>query len=215
MFTYCLNNPVSYIDLTGLCPHDGKFYTSGPYKGQYEYSSACNLCAAHGEFWLCNRDSGQMIDVVQNQTEFYAHIVYSYLTEHGASHNATCAILGNMQRESGINPARHQNGGGGGFGLVQWVPGTKYTKWAAQNGYANDSIYGQLEFLLYTMQPGPGEWFPCGKHSGYYLSYGEFISSNASISYLTAVFCHSYERAGVLAMNERIAYAESWSVYFS
>ena len=33
MFAYCLNNPISLIDCTGACPHDGKFYNDGPFEG--------------------------------------------------------------------------------------------------------------------------------------------------------------------------------------
>jgi len=52
MFAYCNNNPVYYIDLTGDCPHNSRFYTSGPFKGQFEYDPFCWKCAAHGEFWI-------------------------------------------------------------------------------------------------------------------------------------------------------------------
>ena len=41
MFAYCLNNPISLIDCTGACPHDGKFYNDGPFEGQFVYTAGC------------------------------------------------------------------------------------------------------------------------------------------------------------------------------
>ena len=52
MFAYCLNNPISLIDCTGACPHDGKFYNDGPFEGQFVYTAGCEKCIAHGEWCL-------------------------------------------------------------------------------------------------------------------------------------------------------------------
>ena len=51
-FTYCNNNPVMLTDEGGNCPHNGRFYTSGPFKGQFEYDPNCVLCYNHTEFWV-------------------------------------------------------------------------------------------------------------------------------------------------------------------
>ena len=124
-----------------------------------------------------------------------------------------CSVLGNMQRESiTINPGRWQDGGGSGYGIVQWDPATKYLNWAAKNGYSEISLIGQIEYLVCSMQPGQGEWFDNGK--GCYMPYSDFISSNNSISVLTEVFMWSYERPGVPALEQRILYAEYWGNYF-
>lgn len=65
--------------------------------------------------------------------------VYRYFAENGWSLNAIGGILGNMEKESNINPGLWQslNEGNysGGFGLVQWTPATNYTNWANANGY--------------------------------------------------------------------------------
>ena len=120
-----------------------------------------------------------------------------------------------MQHESyTINPGRWQDGGGPGYGIVQWDPSTKYLDWATDNGYADDSLIGQVEFLNLSMQPGYREWLYNKKYPHFYMTYTEFISSNASIDYLTQVFLHCYERAGVLHINERIKYANDWANYF-
>ena len=70
MFAYCNNNTVNYADPSGMCPHDGKFYTSGPFVGAFQYNPDCFYCAAHGEFWI--RDIyGNSYDMTQyEQHEF-------------------------------------------------------------------------------------------------------------------------------------------------
>ena len=70
MFAYCANNPVSYSDPAGACPHDCKFYSNGPFAGQFQFNPDCQLCAIHGEFWVvdCN---GQQYDLAQyNRHDF-------------------------------------------------------------------------------------------------------------------------------------------------
>jgi hypothetical protein len=120
-----------------------------------------------------------------------------------------------MQQESNINPGMTQRGGGTGFGLVQWTPSTKYTNWAAQNNYANNSITGQLNYLVISMQPGKGEWFKNASHPSYFMKSSQFVCSNKSIDYLTTVFLYSYERPGQPELPNRIKYALYWSDYFS
>lgn len=154
-------------------------------------------------------------DLTNQEMHENAEIVYQTLSGKGWSHNAICAVLGNMQHESiSINPGRYQNGGGPGYGIVQWDPASKYLNWASANGYASDSLKGQLEFLDYSMQPGQGEWFKNSSYPDMYLSYSEFICSDSSISYLTQVFTWSYERPSVPHIDERIRYAQYWNSYF-
>ena len=61
-----------------------------------------------------------------------AQIVQEYGLASGWTPNAICAILGNMQTESTINPGVWQDliPYSGGYGLVQWTPYTKYSNWA-------------------------------------------------------------------------------------
>ena len=65
MFTYCLNNPIHYTDPFGSCPHDKKFYETGPFAGQFQYNPDCYLCAMHGEFWVYS--NGQSYDLTQHE----------------------------------------------------------------------------------------------------------------------------------------------------
>ncbi len=52
-----------------------------------------------------------------------ATYVYQTLIDEGWTHNAICAIIGNMQHESYLNPGKSEDGNSkSGYGLVQWTP---------------------------------------------------------------------------------------------
>ena len=200
MFAYCGNNPVNRIDPNG--------------------NSWIGVVGVVVE--VIEVIKGVIRDVLAFKKDVYlspeqrqhnATLIYYFLQSQGWSHNAICATLGNMEQESTINPGFHQRGGGG-FGIVQWDPANKYTCWAGENGYADNSLTGQLKFLQYSMQPGQGEWYKHWTYSQYYLSADTFIRSDKSIEFLTAVFLYSYERAGVPVLDTRIEYALYWSDYF-
>ncbi len=145
---------------------------------------------------------------------------YQFLSDMGWSHNAICAFLGNADYEScGINAGKweyRQNRIGPGYGIVQWTPSSNYTEWACENGYANDSLEGQLIYLDDSMHFGRGQWLPNHEKvpEGYGMAYEDFITSDADVGYLTQVFAYCYERADSYAMEERINYAEEWDEYF-
>ncbi len=208
MFVYCLNNPVNNYDSSGM-------------------KCICSTRRVNTKHHVCNSEQSKTTqpikqtttghsssdDLTSQQMHDNATIIYNQLSDTGWSHNAICATLGNMQHESvTINPGRGEDGGGGGYGLVQWTPASKYLDWASQNNYKKDSLPGQVEFLVYSMQPGQGEWL---NNSNAYLSYDQFIHSDASVAYLTEVFMWSYERPGVPHLDRRIECAEYWSNYFS
>lgn len=73
------------------------------------------------------------------EMQYNAQLVQAYGLNAGWSKNAICAILGNMESESGINPGIWENltPGRGGYGLVQWTPYTKYSQWAG-SGWQNN-----------------------------------------------------------------------------
>ena len=147
------------------------------------------------------------------ETKINATYVYQTLYDKGWSKNAICAVLGNMDEEScGVNPGKHQAYDGPGYGIVQWDPASKYLNWAQNNGYADDSLEGQVEFLVESMQPGMGEWLPDNSSvpDGYGMSYSDFISSSADVSYLAQVFVYCYERPSEPHMDQRINYAVYW-----
>ena len=81
-----------------------------------------------------------------------AKIIWDYLTSHGWSQEAVAGILGNMEVETGIEPNLHEYGGGTGYGLVQWTPGTRLINWAHQNGLDPSNIYTQLKRLEFEVE---------------------------------------------------------------
>lgn len=148
-----------------------------------------------------------------------ARLIYQFLSARGWTKNAICGVLGNMEVESTINPGIHEIGGGSGFGLVQWTPGSLYNNWAATHGYASDSLEGQLTFMIYTMEPSCPSldkiWYKPfnSAYAAYGMTYSEFIHSNQSVGYLALVFMHCYERPGIRGESKRIAAAERWYTF--
>ena len=153
--------------------------------------------------------------MTQAEMEQNAQEIYGQLNSYGWTLNAICAVLGNMQHESYINPAQTQHGYNinsmrGGFGLVMWTPARKFKEWAQANNHSIYSGYWQLYAL--DQQPWGIEYIPTTE---YPLSYQEFKTSEEDLTYLTTAFCKNYERAGVEALDLRIAYAEDWYSYLS
>lgn len=129
-----------------------------------------------------------------NQSEMNnnATIVYSVLTSYGWSYNAICALLGNMQVESTINPGVWQGLTQNpllGWGLVQWSPSTNFTDWADQNNYQHDDGNAQLEWID-SVTTSFGQWVP---RDGYDISFDDFKVSSESVDYLTRAFAHNFE----------------------
>ena len=212
LFAYCGNNPVMYSDPNGTFSMSALMdMLSGM---TTVISAGINaIDNIQNPNTMGNSSSGDLSSDAMHEN---AEIIFNVLSLEGWSTNAICAVLGNMQHESvTINPGRYQNGGGPGYGIVQWDPASKYLNWAAEYGYSSDSLIGQVDFLNYSMQPGNGEWFKNAMYSSYYLSYSNFITSNNDVAYLTQVFAWSYERPDIAHMDKRITYSNYWYNYFS
>lgn len=82
-----------------------------------------------------------------------ASIIYTYLTtEAGFTKAAAAGVLANIQIESSFNPAV----GTSYYGLCQWG-GSRLSNliaYCAANGYASDSVEGQIRFMVYEMGSG-------------------------------------------------------------
>lgn len=156
--------------------------------------------------------SGSM---TQSEMEQNATEIYNQLRGYGWTLNAICAVLGNMQHESYLNPAQWQIGydigsQSAGYGLVQFTPSTKYTNWANEQGY--DITVGEHQVYAIDTQPWGTEYIPT---RSFPLSYSEFKVSDKDLDYLTEAFLRNYERAGVEALNDRLQYASEWYEYFN
>lgn len=139
-----------------------------------------------------------------------AQYILSYLLDKGWTKNAICGMLGNMQRESTINPAIWQNLDEGntslGFGLVQWTPASKYINWCADNGLIYTEMDSNLKRILWELENG--EQYIAT--DSYPETFREFTKSTKDVSYLASAFLHNYERAGVSAESERQQNAQYW-----
>lgn len=139
-----------------------------------------------------------------------AKYITEYFLDLGWTLNAVCGMLGNMERESWINPGVWQNFDEGnmsmGFGLVQWTPATNLIDWATDQGLSWRSISTQCKRIKYEYDNG----LQYISTTSYPLSFSQFAVSEQSASYLAEVFCANYERAGVGAIDERRNNATYW-----
>lgn len=148
--------------------------------------------------------SGQAMD--DNARE-----VYAFFTAQGFTLNAICGMLGNMWRESTINPGVWQNYKVNykmGFGLVQWTPATKLIDWAKQNGKDPNAGLTQCERIMWEYHNGQQYY----KTSAYPLTFPQYAQSTESVEYLVKAFFANYERGdkAQAAMDKRI----EWGNYY-
>ena len=153
--------------------------------------------------------------LTESQMQGNALEVYNFFSARGWTLNAISGMLGNMERESNINPGLWQSldygNYSGGYGLVQWTPATNYTDWASANGYSITDPQGQMIWID-TMTVSSGQWIAT---SEYNLSFDSFKKSTQSPEWLASAFLKNFERAGVEAEDERRSDARKWYNYLA
>lgn len=77
-------------------------------------------------------------------------MVWNALVSAGFSEYSTAGVMGNINGESGFDPAIIESGNGIGYGLCQWSFGrrTNYEAYAASKGKEPSDVNTQIEFLL-------------------------------------------------------------------
>jgi hypothetical protein len=139
-----------------------------------------------------------------------AEYILGYLLPLGWTRNSICGMLGNMQSESSINPARWQSDDvgnmSGGVGLVQWTPATKYLDWCSANGYVYQEMDSNLLRIIYEVDNGL-QWFAT---SSYPISFSEFKVSTETPEYLAEAFITNYERPADPTQPLRQTQARYW-----
>lgn len=178
-----------------------------------------------------------------SRTSFYAidnaKCTYDTLASLGWTFYPICALLGNMEYESGYNPWRWQgdtriastdsyhinNQTGHAYGLCQQDPAGKYinsTYAQMQYGYGPNFLdisgnvndgYAQLRYIhMICADPNGGEWIPDAPAAqGLGLPFSDFIANtpNYTVAQLTRTFFGCYER-GTWNSN-RVLASEWWS----
>lgn len=141
--------------------------------------------------------------------------IYQYFSSYGWSINAICAMLGNMQSESGVNPGIWEGltPYSGGYGLVQWTPYSKYKNWAGAQWENN----GPLECARVIFEFNNGlQWSTQIAWDQYkYPDQAAFPYSNEDISYLAWVWLQNYERPANLDQPQRASQALDWYNYIT
>jgi hypothetical protein len=139
-----------------------------------------------------------------------AEYILGYLLNKGWTRNAVCGMLGNMQSESSINPARWQSDDVGntsvGFGLVQWTPASKYLNWASSNNLSYKEMDSNLKRILWEVD-NHQQWYAT---SSYPLSFTEFTQSTETPEYLAEAFITNYERPADPTQPARQTQARYW-----
>lgn len=140
--------------------------------------------------------------------------VYEYFRARGWSNKGVCAMLGNMDVESSINPGliegrRPTLYPDAGYGLTQWTPYTKLSEWAEEMGleWRNN---GDTQCLRIERERlNEYQWVQNVNISFYDFS----VATTESLSYLTNAFCRNYERPADPDIPERIRRARFWYNY--
>ncbi|ORX49610.1 hypothetical protein BCR36DRAFT_583694 [Piromyces finnis] len=167
------------------------------------------LCSGGADNKCC------VTDIADTKTKV-ATEVYNFFKNKGWTKNAICGLLGNMERESGLNPNINEYSGGGGYGLVQWTPGSVLKNWANARGYDyrttnTQCLRLQYEFDLQSTNSAEKQYY---KTSSCNLTFSQFSKSTKTPEELAECFMRNYERPGVLALADRKTYARKWFNYF-
>ncbi len=155
--------------------------------------------------WIA-RPSG----LTQEEMENNADIVINTYRSMGFDDNTIAGILGNMQNESSVNPQREEEGGGGGYGLVQWTPKSvliNHCNTLGLNPYDDGDIQLQVIPREIRNESGVAEWYTTEAFISPYYDSGstpdmigitgeQFLTNemNWSADKLAIMFMVGYER---------------------
>lgn len=158
--------------------------------------------------------------LAQAEMQNNATLVWQYFQPKGWTLNAIAAMLGNMEKESTINPGIWGNLDPGGtpedtgYGLVQWTPYTRITQWLTNHGYKLDSGDGQCAKLVEEMT-SPNLEVTWIETDAYPISFREFAYSDRDVSWLAMAFLANYERPADPDQPDRATLAQKWYTFLS
>lgn len=163
--------------------------------------------------WLYEIGAGKYFN--QSKQENNATEFYNYFTNKGATIEAICGMLGNIQRESTLNPGIKQGSSTSlGWGLIQWTPSTVLTNWCKKYGYNWYDGFAQCERIWCEgegTKGASGHWIPTHDYS---YTWSEFTALT-DVAEATKAYLYERERAGIQALDLRLQYASEWYSYLS
>ncbi len=127
---------------------------------------------------------------------------YEYFAGKGLASFQAAGIVGNLDQESGVDPAAVQAGGPG-RGIAQWSVGGRWdtdpndnaVAYAKQQGVSVDSLQLQLDFVWYELTTFP--------------SYGlAKLRASTDVTGATVAFETDFEGCGQCNESQRVAYAK-------
>ena len=138
-------------------------------------------------------------------------LAWQYFGSRGWSKEAVSAMAGNWETESTINPGIWESliPYGGGYGLVQWTPYTKYSEWAGA-GWENNGNK-QCERIIYEMENGL-QWYsnPKAPIVSPPITFREFSTSTLDVETLANYFLWYYEQPATTIQPARATQAVRW-----
>lgn len=123
---------------------------------------------------------------------------FRYFTDLGLKPEQAAAIVGNLQAESGVDPAKNQIGGGPGRGIAQWSVGERWDQllaFAKEKGKSEFDLGLQLDFIWHELQGSEKQ------------AYEKFLQET-TLANMTITFERQYERAGKPNHPARIGFAQ-------
>ena len=196
------------------------------------------VCSLGFEFDISQRQNEVYAEIInahynnltQQQKEANAIYIYHYLSQKGWTIEAIAGLLGNIDEESVMNPAQGE-GGGNGYGLVQWTPAEGFFKYSGLTREKADKLAEdnptelmniQLDYIIYSsLQTTPyaeRRWYPTYDYqSPYKMTFEQYITSSHSAYDLAYVFHASYERSrdDEDELKERAEAAKAWYAYLT
>lgn len=149
--------------------------------------------------------------LTQAEMEYNAQLVQAYGLNAGWTKNAICAILGNMEAESTINPGIWGDYGAA-YGLVQWNPYTKYSEWWGP-GWQNNGD-AQMDRIQYEADNNEQWGWNDQLQQAPPYSLSDFLADDqTSISDMAMYWCWFYERPTNPYQWDRAANALEWEAF--
>ena len=194
-----VDNIVSVRDAVDgeLSAENVSVFCSGDYSRAGEYTVTVIATDSNG---LMTSESYQLIveEKITSRTPVNYYRIYDYLLEHfDFNRAAACGILANIRFECNFNP---ESEGTTFYGLFQWGYGRRerLISWCSANGYAYNSLEGQLEFMYQELTNS----YPSVK------KFLEETEDSEQGAYDAAVFfCNKYEGAASSKGRDELA---SW-----